>query len=699
MKFDYAQHAIDWWKKARNDTITSEILSDLTIYRNEHYGKFAEAYLKADYKTALQGLSAFPDGFDEKSSYIILDNATVNPNGVVAHDTFYLVPRSCLRCGLTRSCSNIQISSLNFIGRHIVDHCVTIAQYWGNTYYHFVGENLPRLMPLLPLIQTQNLAIHVHKRNSVAFQFLKLLKVDSQRIISGNIFATKLFVPESIACGNTPAYLLHEMRAAVLSRGTFKNIQGDISKCSIVTIKRQTRSILNHADMIKTLTYKFPWCSVLEHLGNEPVSKQLEMMHSASVLIAPHGAGLVNMFVCRRNTLIVEFLNRKRHTNMLFMFMSLKLGLRYIGISVLGHGEKHANKIIDISRLIQVIQQYNKKSYYSDSKIENDKELHSTQLATFSNTGSIRVCVVTGNERTASLFSGGIKGRLVRYGTGRYYYTWVGNNQQGRRKECWNSRLIVGDIGTKDAHVTMSTGDEFCRKRHNFAKHQPDLIQYWSDSNGLWNYTQSLIDKQTPIYFPLGARFEFKYVSATEIIRSHERKFLFNFIGTLGTSKSRIKMTKTLYALNTSKNTHLFQRGFIHTADHWQSNPNSAQGKYLTASQFRYVLLNSVLTLIPAGRNPECFRFYEALEAGSIPVIPLDDNYYKHPCKNALRPWIDSGVPAFFIRNWSEFPQIIANISKNPELVDKMQRSAITWYKSFMSRTALRLEELLDSHL
>ena len=37
------------------------------------------------------------------------------------------------------------------------------------------------------------------------------------------------------------------------------------------------------------------------------------------------------------------------------------------------------------------------------------------------------------------------------------------------------------------------------------------------------------------------------------------------------------------------------------------------------------LLLDSTFTLCPAGHNPECYRMYEAAEAGSIPIVPLDE--------------------------------------------------------------------------
>lgn len=385
MQFDYTQHATDWWKHTHNDTIPLEIVRDLKTCQDERSRNFARAYVKADYKNALNFLSPFADGIGSRSSFMRLANATVNLNGIVVQNSFILVPRSCTGCGSKKSCWNKEPMSQNLTPQHRVDRCVTIAQYWGYGYYHFVGENLPRLIPVISSMRdTRNLLIHVHQKNKIVAQFLQLLNLDPIRVVSGNVFASELIVPEYIACGNTPAYLLHEMQKRILSELPERNLVENRRKCNILVIKRQTRIILNHAEMIKNLTYKFPWCSVVVHSGDEPLAKQLQLMADSSVVIAPHGAGLVNMFVCRRNTLIIEFLNRGADINVLYMVMSLKLGLRYIGIPALGSGHWRTNKMIDVAYLIYIVQRYGAASYPRELEIGHVRQSFSANVTTIS---------------------------------------------------------------------------------------------------------------------------------------------------------------------------------------------------------------------------------------------------------------------------------------------------------------------------
>ena len=211
---------------------------------------------------------------------------------------------------------------------------------------------------------------------------------------------------------------------------------------------------------------------------------------------------------------------------------------------------------------------------------------------------------------------------MERFGSGRYKYIY------GATTSCKGATLLVATSDTPHADVTLSTGNEFCRQKKgdwDLTSHRPDFGQYWSDTRGTWNRTVSSMSQGALpggyAYFPLGARYEFANVEEAEILPSSKRRFLFNFVGSLSTSRSRQEMIKSIERLNTTDNIPLLRRSFMHTPKKWKADPNG-DNDYLNVDKYRSILLQSVLTLAPAGHNPECFRLYEALEAGSIPVVP-----------------------------------------------------------------------------
>ncbi|EJK44660.1 hypothetical protein THAOC_36785, partial [Thalassiosira oceanica] len=146
-----------------------------------------------------------------------------------------------------------------------------------------------------------------------------------------------------------------------------------------------------------------------------------------------------------------------------------------------------------------------------------------------------------------------------------------------------------------------------------------------------------------------------------------------------------------------------------------------------TTEEYMRVLLDSVFTVSPAGHNPECFRMYEAVEAGSI-LITTRDDLVSAPdasregapgCPDALALWSDAPMvvldsvspPLDFIRPCGLLPNTDARESKNtkwdelyPEVerrmsdpagLDAMQRRSAEWYGRMMGGTVGELEDFL----
>ena len=96
------------------------------------------------------------------------------------------------------------------------------------------------------------------------------------------------------------------------------------------------------------------------------------------------------------------------------------------------------------------------------------------------------------------------------------------------------------------------------------------------------------------------------------------------------------------------------------------------------------------------GNNPESFRIYEAVEAGSIPILALDNEYTSHACKNAFLPFIKYGAPFVFIKDWKLLPKTLAMYIKYPDKVTSLQRRLKPWYMQFMANVSKQLENTLS---
>ena len=121
------------------------------------------------------------------------------------------------------------------------------------------------------------------------------------------------------------------------------------------------------------------------------------------------------------------------------------------------------------------------------------------------------------------------------------------------------------------------------------------------------------------------------------------------------------------------------------------------EGGQIDSDTYTEVIVNSSFTLSPAGHNPECFRLFEAVEAGSIPVMVKSDLYITttdiHPCREALKHWNDA--PLLVLDNWDDLFPTMHKLLKNLGKLDSMQRDLQIWYEKYMKQRVRDFEDFM----
>ena len=107
-------------------------------------------------------------------------------------------------------------------------------------------------------------------------------------------------------------------------------------------------------------------------------------------------------------------------------------------------------------------------------------------------------------------------------------------------------------------------------------------------------------------------------------------------------------------------------------------------------SEYVKVLRNSDLTLNPAGKNVECYRVYEALALGSVPVI--DDVASSASCDTAvsdghremLRLLKQHEAPVIYVSDWH---QLTDTLQREQQIsaadIVARRRNVVQWYRKF----------------
>ncbi|CAM9342394.1 unnamed protein product [Sphacelaria rigidula] len=120
-------------------------------------------------------------------------------------------------------------------------------------------------------------------------------------------------------------------------------------------------------------------------------------------------------------------------------------------------------------------------------------------------------------------------------------------------------------------------------------------------------------------------------------------------------------------------------------------------GPNLDGNEYQKLLLNSTFTICPGGHNPESHRMFEALEAGSIPIVSRQDFLYPSfkppfPCGEGQASWNTvAGSPfamAASVASWEELPQVLDRLrSESPAVIQKLQADSVAWYEALMKRS------------
>jgi hypothetical protein len=80
--------------------------------------------------------------------------------------------------------------------------------------------------------------------------------------------------------------------------------------------------------------------------------------------------------------------------------------------------------------------------------------------------------------------------------------------------------------------------------------------------------------------------------------------------------------------------------------------------------------------------NVECYRFYEAIENGAIPLTVADNlDSYKNLFAGSVNP------PLLTLDNWKAAGQLMNTLSSQPVLLDRLQADIWQWwcgYKKYL---------------
>ncbi|VDI67483.1 Hypothetical predicted protein [Mytilus galloprovincialis] len=322
-----------------NITMDPENIQSLKRNIREHYRRLSNILAQHD----LQQLKLW-HGFDGAKNHVgriaKFQDVVVSTDGWIVHTKDNLAVRNggCVTSG------NL---SLRKISLKRYNRVFSIALYWSQGIWHFPMEALVGLA-LLSESEKQNSFIHVSQKNRYVMKWLKLIKVDEKNVIDGTILADTLFVPEVGLCGRPSMEQIQWLRNTILP-----NVHRTSIRNSVLLIKRTKRRVMPNFNKIQILVENFAKQANLDFIVHDDRSLpsleiQLERFANSSIVIGPHGAGMVNLIATQRGTCVVEF--TPVESNVCYMSLSYNLGLNYVSVPL------YRNQTVNIYRVQQALE-------------------------------------------------------------------------------------------------------------------------------------------------------------------------------------------------------------------------------------------------------------------------------------------------------------------------------------------------------
>lgn len=272
-------------------------------------------------------------------------------------------------------------------------------------------------------------------------------------------------------------------------------------------------------------------------------------------------------------------------------------------------------------------------------------------------------CIVTGDEVCAA--PGASDGELLEYLT---HVKLFGVDPQ---------RAASGHIDGDDRRIVRTDHPDFPHQQ-GFHRLRPKVI--------LREFYSSKYDHPA---VALGARIEFKPVSIEDRDRGN-RPIMINFMGSIkaGIEIDRERMQAVINGHRWKVPTK------FKIFSNLVRNPNTT-----TKDDYRETLLDSSFTLAPVGTADDCFRFWEAIEAGSIPIFVrrIKDDAHPHHCPDAFEDVLRANPPIVLLNSWEELPRFVETVTEAE--IDARRQELQDWSKRWWTNTSHTVDMAIQSAL
>ena len=223
--------------------------------------------------------------------------------------------------------------------RKISGRLLVVASHAADNYYHWLLEELPRLLLAGESTQFDKILL---TEKPFTDSVLQCLQIDVPRIpvtAISHYRADKLIVPSYLAPTGFPSPKMVELLSAFSLRYAPKDDQSRPEKIYISRRSAKRRTVQNEIQLIAELQARGFHEVLLEKMS---LQEQMRTFRAAKFVVAPHGAGLANLAFCQSGGKVIELFNNG-YVHHCFAQLARLVGMSYVGLcsdpnGPVGHG-------------------------------------------------------------------------------------------------------------------------------------------------------------------------------------------------------------------------------------------------------------------------------------------------------------------------------------------------------------------------
>eukprot|EP00041_Stephanoeca_diplocostata_P016666 m.329161 g.329161 ORF g.329161 m.329161 type:complete len:402 (-) comp20440_c0_seq3:307-1512(-) len=218
---------------------------------------------------------------------------------------------------------------------------VSVAMPNGMDVYHWVMECLSALEFLVTEEATsQDFVLHVAEKSSFVMQWLDIIFPDlpPERVVSGAVHATRRLVVPQMHCGKPTAAQLGWLQRRVRTWMATHDRKSDaaMARPRVLVTRTKSRTVPGWSKLMQlgALATNGPPVDFTDGRALPSVATQLSMFNT-DLVVAPHGAGLVNLIATPATGCVVEVHPLGwEDFNLCYLRIAYLLGVTYVGVSV-----------------------------------------------------------------------------------------------------------------------------------------------------------------------------------------------------------------------------------------------------------------------------------------------------------------------------------------------------------------------------